>query len=264
MIATEPLVTFSVVDGVGRVTLNRPHTLNAWSLDFGRALAAVLREQATGSDVRAVLITGAGRAFSSGIDLRGGFSTGADGTHDLREELAVHHAAIEAARAIPTPVVAAVNGPAYGIGCSLALACDVVLAAESAVFGSSWTRIGLLPDGGATMTLASALGGRRAFELAALAQNLTGAEAAAAGLANAVLPDDELPDAAAAMAAKLAAGPTRALAALKVAVRQATQPAFAEQLLLEERLQIELAQTQDFPEGIAAFRENRPAAFVGS
>ena len=260
--ATE-VVTFRCQDGVGHVLLNRPQTLNAWSLEFGRALARVLREDATHDDVRAVLITGSGRAFSSGLDIRDGLSVGADGTHDLREELDAHHSAMIALRALHVPVVAAVQGPAYGIGCSLALACDMTLAAESAIFGPSWARIGLVPDGGATLTLAAAAGRRRAFEMVALMEELTGAEAAAAGLVNAVVPDDELLDRAHALASRLAAGPTRAYVALKTALDAAVLPRFGEQLALEETLQVELARTADFAEGMSALRERRPPAFRG-
>jgi 2-(1,2-epoxy-1,2-dihydrophenyl)acetyl-CoA isomerase len=258
------LVTFSCSSGLGRVTLNRPETLNAWSLDFGRALTRVLAEQASASDVRAVLITGAGRAFSSGIDLKGGFSVGADGTHDLREELDVHHGAIKAVCALRKPVVAAVRGPAFGIGCSLALACDMIIAAESAVFGPSWARLGLVPDGGSTMTLATAIGHRRAFELVALYDQLSGRQAEELGLANRVVPDDALDAEAEAVALRLAAGPTLAYAALKEGLRAAVHGGFAGQLELEERLQIELARTTDFAEGVSAFREGRPAVYTGS
>lgn len=260
--ATAP-VTAVRTDGLCHVVLNRPHALNAWSLDFGRTLARVLREEATAPDIRAVLITGAGRGFSAGLDIREPLSTGPDGEPDLREELEAHHSAMLALHDVAVPVVAAVGGPAYGIGCSLAFACDVTIAGESAVFGPSWTRIGLVPDGGATLTLTEAVGRRRAFALAALSQELSGHEAAELGLVNAVVPDDALLEEATAIAQRLAAGPTRALVALKQALNAAAHDRFPEQLQLEERLQLELARTADFPEGLTALRERRPPRFAG-
>ncbi|MBA3741523.1 enoyl-CoA hydratase-related protein [Sporichthya sp.] len=263
-LARGELVTFSCTAGLGRVTLNRPEALNAWSLAFGRALTRVLVEEASAPEVRAVIIIGAGRAFSSGIDLRIGFSTGADGTHDLREELDVHHGAINATCALRKPVIAAVRGPAFGIGFSLALACDMIIASESAVFGPSWARFGLVPDGGSTLTLATAIGHRRAFELAALCKQLSGSQAAELGLANRVVPDDALDAEAEAVAMRLAAGPTMAYAALKDGLRAAVHGGFAGQLDVEERLQTELARTTDFLEGVSAFRESRPAVYTGA
>src|SRR3954454_12184539 len=147
------MVIWEVDDGVGRLTLNRPETLNAWTADFGRELKSVIEGEAADESVRAVLITGAGRGFSSGADLKAGFDPHPDdGRPDVRKELhPVYHPAIAGIRRLPKPVITAVNGPAVGIGCSLALAGDLVLAAESAYFGLAFVNIGLMPDGGSTL-----------------------------------------------------------------------------------------------------------------
>src|SRR3954469_18228239 len=140
------MVIWEVDDGVGRLTLNRPDTLNAWTAEFGRELKWVIENEAADDSVRAVLITGAGRGFSSGADLKAGFEPADDGMPNIKKELHdVYHPAISGIRRLQKPVVAAVNGPAVGIGCSLALACDLVLAAESSYFGLAFVNIGLMP-----------------------------------------------------------------------------------------------------------------------
>src|SRR5436305_1288450 len=152
---------------VGRLTLNRPESLNAWTRQFGEELRAVIEGEAADESIRAVLITGAGRGFSSGADLRAGFDAAPDGKPDIRKELHdVYHPAIAGVRRLPKPVVAAVNGPAVGIGCSLALACDLIMAAESAFFGLAFVNIGLMPDGGSTAFVPPAIGKARAFQMA--------------------------------------------------------------------------------------------------
>src|SRR5918998_2808250 len=138
--------------GVGRLTLNRPDSLNAWTDEFGQELKALIDGEAADESVRAVLITGAGRGFSSGADLKAGFEPAEDGMPDIRKELdELYHPVIAGVRRLEKPVVAAVNGPAVGIGASLAFACDLVLAAESAYFGLAFVNIGLMPDGGSTL-----------------------------------------------------------------------------------------------------------------
>src|SRR5436189_1708682 len=205
--------------GVGRLTLNRPDTLNAWTAEFGAELKAVIEGEASGESVRAVLVTGAGRGFSSGADLKAGFDPHPDdGRPDVRKELHhVYHPAIAGIRRLPKPVVTAVNGPAVGIGCSLALAGDLGMAAESAFFGLAFVNIGLMPDGGSTALVPPAVGKARAFQMALLGERVPAPQAVEWGLVNWVYPDERLMAEAEALANKLAAGPTRSYASSKQA-----------------------------------------------
>ena len=195
---------------VGRITLNRPESLNAWTAELGEELRRAITTEAADESVRAVLVTGAGRGFSSGADLKAGMEIDPDdGRPDVRKELAIYHPAIAGIRHLDKPVVAAVNGPAVGIGCSLALACDLVLAAESAFFGLAFVNIGLMPDGGSTLFVPAAVGKARAFQMALLGERIPADRALEWGLVNFVHPDPELPAAAGALVKRVAAGPTR-------------------------------------------------------
>jgi 2-(1,2-epoxy-1,2-dihydrophenyl)acetyl-CoA isomerase len=251
--------------GVGRLTLDRPETLNAWTAEFGRELKQVIEGEAADESVRAVLVTGAGRGFSSGADLKTGFDPADDGMPDVRKDLhEIYHPVIAGVRRIEKPVVAAVNGPAVGIGASLAFACDLVLAAESAYFGLAFVNIGLMPDGGSTLFVPTAVGKARAFQMALLGERVPADKALDWGLVNFVYPDDRLIDEAEAMVEKLAAGPTRSYASSKRALNQMLYPDLDGQLELEAELQHALARTRDFTEGVTAFVEKRDAAFQGS
>ncbi len=250
---------------VGRLTLNRPETLNAWTAQFGGELNRVLENEAADESVRAVLITGAGRGFSSGADLKAGFEPADDGMADIKTELReLYHPAIAGVRRLPKPVVAAVNGPAVGIGCSLALACDLVMAAESAFFGLAFVNIGLMPDGGSTAFVPPAVGKARAFQMALLGERIPAAKALEWGLANWVHPDDELMDRANALVEALAAGPTRSYASSKEALNRFIYGDLDAQLDLEAELQHALGRSKDFVEGAAAFVEKRDPDFTGS
>jgi 2-(1,2-epoxy-1,2-dihydrophenyl)acetyl-CoA isomerase len=214
--------------------------------------------------VRAVLITGAGRAFSSGADLKAGFATADDGMPDIRKELELYHPIIAGVRRLEKPVVAAVNGPAVGIGASLALGCDLILAAESAYFGLAFVNIGLMPDGGSTLFVPAAAGKARAFQMALLGERVPASLALEWGLVNFVHPDDALMHEAGALVEKLARGPTRSYAASKRALNRMLYGDLEDQLDLEAELQHALARTGDFQEGVQAFVEKREARFGGS
>ncbi len=258
-------VIWEQVGGAGRITLNRPESLNAWNEELGRELSEVVNVNAAGDSVRAVLITGAGRGFSSGIDLRAGFAADPeDGRPDAARELhEVYNPIMAGIRRLEKPVVAAVNGPAMGIGCSLALACDLVLAGASAVFGLAFVNIGLMPDGGSTLFVPAAVGKARAFEMAFMGERVEAAQALAWGLVNQVCPDEELEGAADALLERLAKGPTRSYASSKRALNQTIYPQLDAQLVLEAELQHQLARSDDFVEGVDAFRARREPSFSG-
>jgi 2-(1,2-epoxy-1,2-dihydrophenyl)acetyl-CoA isomerase len=262
----ESTVLWEVVEGVGRMTLNRPDSLNAWTPELGGAIRDIVFGPAADDSVRALVITGAGRGFSSGADLKAGFDEHPDdGRPDVRKELhEVYHPAIAGLRRLPKPVVTAVNGPAVGIGCSLALAGDLVLAAESAFFGLAFVNIGLMPDGGSTLFVPAAVGKARAFQMALLGERVQAEQALEWGLVNWVYPDDRLIDEAEALAARLAKGPTRSYAGSKRALNQMIYPNLDAQLDLEADIQHELARTDDFLEGVGAFVEKREPAFSGA
>jgi len=257
-------VIWEQAGGVGRLTLNRPETLNAWTAEFGRELKQVLEAEAADETVRAVLVTGAGRGFSSGADLKAGFEPADDGMPDIRTELReIYHPVIAAIRSLPKPIVAAVNGPAVGIGCSLALACDLILAGESAYFGLAFVNIGLMPDGGSTAFVPPAVGRARAFQMALLGERVAAAQAVDWGLVNWVHPDDKLLDEANSLAERLAAGPTRSYAGSKRELNHWLYDRMAAHLELEATIQGELATSADFIEGVSAFLHKRPPEFGG-
>ena len=251
--------------GVGRIMLNRPETLNAWHRPLGRELRSAIEGEAADDSLRALLITGAGRGFSSGADLKAGFETADDGMPDIRKELdELYHPIIGGVRRLEKPVVAAVNGPAVGIGASLALACDLILAAESAYFGLAFVNIGLMPDGGSTLFVPAAAGKARAFQMALLGERVPAPRALEWGLVNFVHPDGALMDEAGALVERLAGGPTRSYAASKRALNRMLYPDLEGQLDLEAELQHALARTGDFQEGVQAFVEKREARFAGA
>ena len=188
-------VNVSVLDGAATIELNRPQALNAWNHQFGADLLSALQAVASDEAVRAIVITGAGRAFSSGADLKdvsGGRVT-PSGRPDVQSTLTeIYHPIMHAIREVPKPVIAAVNGPAVGIGCSLALCCDLLLAAESAYFLLAFVNIGLVPDGGSSLFVPTRVGMARATEMAMLGERIGAEQALAWGLVNRVVPDERL------------------------------------------------------------------------
>jgi 2-(1,2-epoxy-1,2-dihydrophenyl)acetyl-CoA isomerase len=259
-------VNVYVADGVATIELNRPQALNAWNAQLGSDLLAALRAAAADDEIRALLITGAGRAFSSGADLRdvSGGETTADGKPDVYRTLTErYHPIMHAIRELPKPVLAAVNGPAVGIGCSLALCCDLIVAGESAYFLLAFVNIGLVPDGGSSLFVPTRVGMARASELAMLGERLQAPRALEWGLINRVVADGSVREEATALAARLAAGPTRSYAGTKRQLNNWLYPRMAEQLELEAQIQQEMAGSADFMEGAIAFLEKRPARFRG-
>ncbi len=258
-------VLCEVRSGVARVTLNRPDSLNALNVALGEDLAAAL-ERARADDVRAVLITGAGRAFSSGADLGEQRSESeATDVPDLSARVReLYNPIILGIRELPKPVVAAVNGPAAGIGCALALACDLIVAAESAFFLLAFVNVGLVPDGGSTATVPARIGAARAAEMAMLGERVPAPTALEWGLINRVVADDELAGAADALIEHLAGGPTVALGRMKELLNRSLYPDLAGQLAAEADAQGEQGRTSDFIEGVLSFIEKRPPRFTGT
>lgn len=256
-------VKVEVEDGLATVTLNRPEALNALNMQLKEELAAVLRFLADATEVRAVLLTGAGRAFSTGGDIK---QMDPDrGTETTRRRMAklTREVVIPLAR-LDKPVVAAVNGHAHGLGLGIALACDIVYAAESASLSMAFTRVGLAPDGCASYFLVRATGLMRAKELMFTGRRLTAAEAADLGLVNHVVADEELMGTATAAARGLADGATIAICAAKRALNEAALHTIEEQAELEAFGQAIAMTSEDHREGIGAFAEKRPALFTGT
>jgi 2-(1,2-epoxy-1,2-dihydrophenyl)acetyl-CoA isomerase len=255
--------------GAAHIVLNRPETMNAWNKQFGEELLAAVRTCAEDPGVRAVMIMGAGRGFSSGADLRSMATPGEvpiteDGKPDLRKVLEDrYHPIITGIREMPKPVVAAVHGPCVGIGLSLALACDLIIAAESAYFLLAFVNIGLVPDGGSSLFVPSRVGFARAMELAMLGERLPAPEALRWGLINRVVADEALAEEAGVLLGRLAAGPTASYAGSKRQLNAWLYDRMEQQLALEASIQQEMAGTHDFVEGATSFAAKRQAAFQG-
>jgi len=258
-------IQFEIRGAVAVITLNRPESLNALTSEVGREFQAAVREAREGG-ARAVVITGAGRAFCAGGDLREMRKIAErDGRVDafFDEPLRLLNDCILLIRQTPLPFIAAVNGAASGGGCNFALACDLVIAGESARFNQAFIKIGLSPDCGGTFILPRLVGWKRAAELMMTGEVTTSAQALEMGMINAVVPDDQLMAQALAMAEKLAAAPTAALGRIKELLEASAVNNYEAQLELERKAQLQSGQTKDFREGVAAFVEKRPPKFVG-
>jgi 2-(1,2-epoxy-1,2-dihydrophenyl)acetyl-CoA isomerase len=262
---THETIDLTTEGPAARILLNRPEALNAWNEQFGLDLLDGVRKVAEHDSIRALLIIGAGRGFSSGADLKEQRGAQDGGMPDLSARLReTYHPIITGLREMPKPVVAAVNGPAVGIGCSLALAADLILAAESAYFLLAFVNIGLIPDGGSTAFLPARVGYARAAEMAMLGERVSAAQALEWGLINRVVPDDRLEAEAGELLEKLANGPTRSYAGSKRLLNRRVYADLAGQLEAEADAQRDQGHSQDFVEGVMAFVEKRPARFTGA
>ncbi|MGI8999709.1 MAG: enoyl-CoA hydratase-related protein [Candidatus Limnocylindria bacterium] len=245
--------------GVATITLNRPDQLNALNATMRRELLAAIKAAGRNIGLRGIIITGAGRGFCAGADLRGG-----SGEREYRRVLETeYNPLIESIRGVPKPVVAAVNGVAAGAGVSLALAADLVIASEDARFVPAFNRIALVPDSGLTRTLVRALGRHRAFEILLGERPFGARDAHDAGLIAAVVPVEHLANAARALAGRLASGPTGAIGLTKRLVTAAEDATLADSLNAEAALQEIAGRGEDHAEGVAAFTEKREPEFHG-
>jgi 2-(1,2-epoxy-1,2-dihydrophenyl)acetyl-CoA isomerase len=255
-------ITFGVADGVARIGFNRPQALNAFTRAMGLEVHAALERCAGDEAVRVVVFTGEGRAFSAGADVKDERPRTPEGQLDLGAGLQqIYNPMILAIRRLPKPVIAAVNGPAVGFSCSLACACDFIVAAESSYFLLAFVRIGLVPDGGASVTVPARVGLGRATQLAMLGDRLPAREALAWGLANEVWPDEELETRVDALAGRLAAGPSGTYAAIKALFNRRHLPELEAQLGAEAAIQYQRGISAEYAEGVRAFAEKRAPDF---
>jgi len=251
-------------EGYVVLTLNRPDSLNAFNLDLHLALREALEQSVADENCRAILLTGAGRGFCAGQDLRDRNMAKLEGDIDLGESLEKYYnPLVRLIRSAEKPIVCAVNGVAAGAGANVALACDIVLAAKSAKFIQAFAKIGLVPDAGGTWALTHLLGGARAKALAMTAMPLDAERAAEWGLIWQAVDDEELMMVARSLAAQLAEAPTYALGLTKHAIHAAATNSLDEQLDLERELQREAGSSHDYREGVAAFLEKRQPKFSG-
>jgi len=259
--STQPILV-NIEEGVATITLNRPAALNALTTGLVDEMLATLDRLEADSAVRVLLLTGAGRAFSSGADLAGDVS--GPPLEDFGVELETHlNPLCERLTALRLPIVAAVNGPAAGAGCSLALAADFVLAGRSAYFLQAFVNIALIPDAGAFWMLPRLVGKARALEMMMLGERISAEQAADWGMIYRCVDDADLMDQARELARRLASGPTKTYALIRQGARLALEQPFADTLAMERRLQNVAGHTEDFREGVAAFLEKRRPRFRG-
>lgn len=253
-------IIYTVAEGVATITLNRPDKLNSFDREMALETIEALDQARDDAAVRAILLTGEGRAFSAGQDLAEAIAPGTK----IEEIITVqYNPIVRRLRALPKPVVCAVNGVAAGAGANIAYACDLTLAAESAVFIQSFIQIGLIPDSGGTFTLPRLVGMQRAFGQMILAPKVSAKEAEAQGMIWKAVPDAELMNEATTLAKKLATMPTKAIALTKDALNRSTFNHLDDQLDVENELQTVAGNSHDYHEGVQAFLEKRKPVYRG-
>jgi 2-(1,2-epoxy-1,2-dihydrophenyl)acetyl-CoA isomerase len=256
-------IIFRLDDGIARLTLNRPERLNSFNTAMHEEVRAALA-QLRAAPARVLVITGAGRGFCAGQDLNDRAVAPGGAAADLGESIERHYKPLVLSlRALPMPVIAAVNGVAAGAGANLALACDLVVAARSASFVQAFARLGLVPDSGGTWFLPRLVGTARALGLALLGDKLPAEQAAAWGLIWRCVEDAELGAVVDGLAQGFASAPTRGLARTKQAIYESWGRTLLAQLDVERDYQAELGRTADYAEGVAAFGEKRTPRFSG-
>ncbi|QCK87788.1 enoyl-CoA hydratase [Phreatobacter aquaticus] len=258
---SEDVVVVSVEGPVATVRLNRPKQLNVLDVAMGEGLVAAMSDLSANKKVRVVVLAGAGRSFMAGGDLTLFHQDLMNAPAAATRLIDLFHKAIGAMRAMPQPIIAALQGPVAGGGLGLAMACDLAIAADNATFLSAYTKIGTSPDGGTTWSLTRLLGPRVAMEMMLTNDPMDAATALRLGLVNKVVAPDQLEAEALALAARIAGGANGANAAVKRLVGLATTGTLADQLAAEKASFIERAGSADFREGISAFIERRPARF---
>ncbi|MGQ7247643.1 2-(1,2-epoxy-1,2-dihydrophenyl)acetyl-CoA isomerase PaaG [Halomonas sp. V046] len=261
---SEATVLYRVEDGLARLTLNRPERLNSFNGEMHEAMAKALKDVQADASVRCLLITGNGRGFCAGQDLADRQVSPGDGAPDLGESLETrYNPMLRTLRALPMPVVCAVNGVAAGAGANIALACDIVLAARSASFLQAFCRLGLVPDSGGTWSLPHLVGMARAKGLALLGDKLSAENAEQWGLIWRCVDDAALADESLNLARHLATQPTQGLALIKRALHASQEQSFDQQLDLERDFQRLAGRSDDYREGVNAFMEKRAPVFSG-
>lgn len=256
-----PSILLSVGDNIATITLNRPDKLNSFNREMALRLQSTLDECAALAEVRCIYITGAGKGFSAGQDLAEVADPNGPGMQKILSEQ--YNPIITRLRNIPKPIVAAVNGVAAGAGANIALACDIVIAAQSASFIQAFSKIGLIPDSGGTFQLPRLVGFQRASALMMLGDKVSADDALVMGMIYKVFSDETFTGETKKIAAILAQMPTKALAYIKHALNNSTGNNLEEQLLLEDTCQQKAAATNDFKEGVRAFLEKRLPEFKG-
>jgi len=257
-------IEFDITEGVATLTLNRPKSLNSFTVEMHTEIRTAMQQVTDNADIRCLVLTGAGRGFCAGQDLGDRASSGGGDVPDVGASVEKHYnPLIRSIMNLPKPVICAVNGVAAGAGASIALACDIVIAARSASFIQVFCKIGLIPDSGGTWNLPRAVGLARAKGLAMLGDRLPAETAESWGLIWKCVDDDALPDETQKMARYFATQPTRALGRIKKLLHASASNTLSVQLDLEQKAMQDLGQSDDYREGVSAFLEKRPAQFKG-